>query len=51
MESEMQFIRQDLMKLRRDMEIIKNILMVRMKNEDDHEGDLTDWAKDELEKA
>ena len=47
MENEMQFIRQDLMKLRRDIEIIKNLLVSQRKIEDD-EGELTDWAKNEL---
>ena len=46
----MQYIRQDLMKLRRDMEIIKRILMSQRKEEDD-EGELTEWAKEELEEA
>ncbi len=46
----MQFIRQDLTKLRRDMEIIKRLLISQRKIEHDG-GELTDWAKNELEEA
>jgi len=50
MENEMQYIMQDLTKLRRDIEIIKNLLVSQGKIEDD-EGELTDWAKNELDEA
>ena len=43
MESEMKNIHEDLMKLKADIELIKNILM--------SEGELTDWAKQELAEA
>ena len=50
MENEMQYIRQDLMKLKREMEIIKRLLISQRRNED-YEEELTDWAKEELEEA
>lgn len=43
MENEIKDINQNLIKLRRDIELIKNILM--------SEGELTAWAKIELAKA
>ena len=39
----MKEINESLMKLQRDVELIKNVLM--------SEGELTDWAKKELERA
>ena len=50
MENEMQYIMQDLTKLRRDIEIIKNLLISQRKIEED-EGELTEWAEKELEEA
>ena len=50
MENEMHLMREDLMKLRRDMEIIKKLLMSQRRMEDS-EGELTDWAKNELKEA
>jgi hypothetical protein len=43
MESEMKNVHEDLVKIRRDVELIKNILQ--------SEGELTDWAKSELKNA
>lgn len=45
----MKSMREDILKIRRDMEIIKKMLMSKM--EEDSEGELTDWAKEELDKA
>ena len=50
MESEIHLMREDLMKLRRDMEIVKKILISQKRVEDDA-GELTDWAKNEIEEA
>ena len=43
MESEIKNIHKDLIKLRVDIKLIKNILL--------SEGELTDWAKNELAEA
>lgn len=43
METEIKDIHEDLIKIRRDMELIKNILL--------SEGELTDYAKNELTEA
>lgn len=43
MEPEIKNIHEDLIKLQRDIELIKNILM--------SEGELTSWAKEELADA
>ena len=43
METSINTIHNDLMKIERDVELIKNILM--------SEGELTEWAKNELARA
>ena len=50
METDMKSMREDIVKLRRDVKIIKRILMSQKEDEDD-EGELTDWAKSEIEEA
>jgi len=47
MESEIKVIHKDLLKLMREVEQIKQMLISR----GDDEGELTDWAKEELERA
>ncbi len=42
----MQLMREDLMKLRREMELIRQMLLSERQ-----EVELTDWAKEELEEA
>ena len=43
METELKEMNENLIKLREDVELIKNILM--------SEGELSDWAKEELQEA
>ena len=43
----MEQITKDIEKMKYDIEIIKNLLLPKM----DDEGELSDWAKEELEKA
>lgn len=43
MEIEIKDVKKDLVQIKRDMALIKNILIL--------EGELSDWAKDELAKA
>lgn len=47
MESEIKRIDERLVKLSRDIELIKSLLMLKA----DEEGELSDWAKNEIEKA
>ncbi len=47
MESEIKRIDERLIRLARDMELIKGLLMAKV----DDEGELSDWAKNELRKA
>jgi|GEM_PF-1083489 len=47
METEISRIDERLIKLARDIEIIKGLLMPKV----DDEGELSDWAKNELERA
>jgi hypothetical protein len=47
MESEIKEINENLLKLMRDMELIKGLLMSKV----DDEGELSDWAKKEIEEA
>ena len=43
MENDIKVIREDLIKLKRDMELLKSVLL--------HDGKLTPWAKKALAKA
>lgn len=43
MDNEIKIIREDIIKLRRDMELLKSVLL--------HDGKLTPWAKKALAKA
>ncbi len=43
MNEEIKMLREDVMKLRRDMELLKSVLL--------HDGKLTPWAKKALAKA
>lgn len=43
MEVDMNTLHKDMLKLQRELELIKNIIVA--------EGELSDWAKDELKKA
>ena len=47
MESELRIIDERLIKLAKDIELIKGLLMLKV----DDEGELSDWAKQELEGA
>ena len=47
MESEIKRIDERLIKLARDIELIKGLLMPKV----DEEGELSDWAKNELERS
>lgn len=47
MESEIKRIDERLVKLSRDIELIKSLLMLKA----DEEGELSDWAKNEIERA
>ena len=50
METEIEFIRKDLIKLKRDIELIKRALISK-RNVGNRDLELTDWAKKELENA
>lgn len=47
MESEFKRIDERLIKLAKDIELIKGLLMAKI----DDEGELSDWAKNELERS
>jgi hypothetical protein len=47
MENEMKDMQKDILKIKKDMEILKRFLMPKA----DEEGELSDWAKNELEEA